>query len=166
MLVTDSTGNTIALESERADGTSYRPPPNSIGDREYFQKAVQTRKPYVSEVLLGRLRQNPIVTIAVPIVDNGADAVSAALRHNFDAVLMDVQMPGMDGLEATRAIRRAEAEKARHTCIIAMTAHAMKGDRERCLDAGMDSYLSKPIQANQLYQTLESILAGNPSLAE
>jgi two-component system, sensor histidine kinase and response regulator len=94
----------------------------------------------------------------VTIVDNGAEAVSMVTRHRYDAVLMDVQMPGMDGLEATAAIRKNEAASGRHTPIIAMTAYAMKGDRERCLEAGMDGYLSKPVQAKQLYQLLEEVV--------
>jgi signal transduction histidine kinase/DNA-binding response OmpR family regulator len=94
----------------------------------------------------------------VTIVDNGADAVRMVSRHRYDAVLMDVQMPGMDGLEATAAIRSSEAVSSSHTRIIAMTAYAMKGDRERCLEAGMDGYLSKPIQAKQLYQLLDEVV--------
>ena len=100
---------------------------------------------------------------SVTIVDNGLDAVNAVRKHNFDAVLMDVQMPGLDGLEATTAIRRIEAGTNRHTRIIAMTAHAMKGDRERCLEAGMDGYISKPVQSAQLYETLEGIIATEAS---
>jgi CheY-like chemotaxis protein len=94
----------------------------------------------------------------VTIVDNGADAVQMVSRHRYDAVLMDVQMPGMDGLEATAAIRRSEAGTSRRIRIIAMTAYAMKGDRERCLEAGMDGYLSKPVQAKQLYQVIEELV--------
>ena len=94
----------------------------------------------------------------VTIVDNGADAVQMVGRHRYDAVLMDVQMPGMDGLEATAAIRKSEAGTSRHIRIIAMTAYAMKGDRERCLDAGMDGYLSKPVQAKQLYKVIEELV--------
>jgi len=96
---------------------------------------------------------------AVTVVDNGNDAVSNALLHQFDAILMDIQMPGMDGLEATEAIRRSEAGTVRRTRIIAMTAYAMKGDRERCIEAGMDGYIAKPIQSTQLYQVLDEVLS-------
>jgi len=95
----------------------------------------------------------------VTVVDNGNDAVSNALLHQFDAILMDIQMPGMDGLEATEAIRRSEAGTVRRTRIIAMTAYAMKGDRERCIEAGMDGYIAKPIQSTQLYQVLDEVLS-------
>jgi two-component system, sensor histidine kinase and response regulator len=84
----------------------------------------------------------------------GTEALAAWQREQFDAILMDVQMPEMDGLEATARIRAAEEGTGRHVSIIAMTAHAMIGDRERCLQAGMDSYLAKPIDARLLSQTL------------
>lgn len=89
---------------------------------------------------------------------DGSQAL-AMLEHNrFDAILMDVQMPVMDGLEATRRIR--ELERWREIPIIAMTAHAMSGDQERCLAAGMDAYLSKPVNSNDLFRLLESYLGG------
>jgi PAS domain S-box-containing protein len=91
----------------------------------------------------------------VTVVGNGREAVDAVRRDVFDLVLMDVQMPEMDGFEATAAIRQGEQETGRRVRIIAMTAHAMIGDRERCLAAGMDGYLSKPIDQRTLYDLIE-----------
>jgi signal transduction histidine kinase/CheY-like chemotaxis protein len=92
----------------------------------------------------------------VTLVDNGEKAVEAATRESFDLALMDVQMPRMDGFEATAAIRAHERANGGHLRIVAMTAHALKGDAERCLAAGMDGYLSKPLNAPQLYATVEA----------
>jgi PAS domain S-box-containing protein len=88
---------------------------------------------------------------------NGREALAAMEAQTFDLILMDLQMPEMDGFEATAAIRRIQKETGRHVPILALTAHAMKGDRERCLAAGMDGYLSKPIQAQKLIQAVESL---------
>jgi PAS domain S-box-containing protein len=88
-------------------------------------------------------------------VGNGEEAVKAVEELSYDLVLMDVQMPEMDGLEATRVIRRKEEEHGGHLPIVAMTAHAMKGDRERCLLAGMDDYISKPIEPQELLAAIE-----------
>ncbi len=90
----------------------------------------------------------------VQVVNDGKAAVQRAQAEDFDMILMDVQMPEMDGLEATTAIRSAERITGRHVPIVAMTAHAMKGDREKCLSAGMDAYLSKPIRVEELKQAL------------
>lgn len=90
----------------------------------------------------------------VDIVENGVQAVEAASRVAYDAILMDCQMPEMDGYEATSEIRRIEGS-AKHTPIIAVTANAMEGDRENCLAAGMDSYLAKPLSMKKLRETLE-----------
>jgi two-component system, sensor histidine kinase and response regulator len=92
---------------------------------------------------------------AVQPVNNGKEALEALACERFDVVLMDVQMPEMDGLEATIAIRRMEQETNRHIPIIAMTAHAMKGDRELCLDSGMDDYLAKPVEPQTMRDVVE-----------
>jgi len=91
----------------------------------------------------------------VVVVGNGQEALAALKQQSFDLVLMDVQMPLMNGLEATRAIRESETLSATHTPIVALTAHAMKGDRERCLASGMDAYLSKPIQGAELLNIVQ-----------
>jgi PAS domain S-box-containing protein len=102
--------------------------------------------------LLGRHRHSVVVA------QNGQEAVAALEQQAFDLVLMDVQMPEMDGLQATAAIRAREQNSGGHIPIIAMTAHAMRGDREACLAAGMDAYVSKPIRAKLLLDTMESLV--------
>jgi CheY-like chemotaxis protein len=95
---------------------------------------------------------------AVTLAPTGLAAVEALRTQTFDLVFMDVQMPEMDGLDATREIRRTEASGTRMP-IIALTAHAMTGDRDRCLEAGMDGYLTKPIQTKALDETLQHYAA-------
>jgi signal transduction histidine kinase/ActR/RegA family two-component response regulator len=106
----------------------------------------------VNQQVITRLlsRHGHEITIAI----NGRDALQAMVRTSFDIVLMDVQMPEMTGLEAAAAIRRAEAGSGVHVPIIAMTAHAMKGDREKCLASGMDGYIAKPIRSAELFNAL------------
>ncbi|WP_442769947.1 ATP-binding protein [Zoogloea ramigera] len=100
----------------------------------------------------------------VTLAENGQLALDALAQARFAAVLMDMQMPVMDGLEATRRIRAREAAEARaRTPIIAMTANAMQGDRERCLAAGMDDYISKPINADELFRQLEGWAQARPA---
>jgi two-component system sensor histidine kinase/response regulator len=91
---------------------------------------------------------------AVDVADNGLHALDAVGRDGYDVILMDIQMPEMDGYETTREIRRREGDE-RHSVIIAMTAHVMKGDRERCLEAGMDDYLAKPINPDEVFGVIE-----------
>jgi CheY-like chemotaxis protein len=91
----------------------------------------------------------------VTVTNNGHEALAALDRDTFDIVLMDVQMPEMGGLEATAAIRSRERETGGHLRIVAMTAHAMADDRERCVAAGMDGYLSKPIDKRMLFAVVE-----------
>jgi two-component system sensor histidine kinase/response regulator len=93
------------------------------------------------------------------VAGDGQQAIEAIESAAYDVVLMDVQMPELDGFEATRAIREKEKQTGRHMPIIAMTAHAMKGDRERCLEAGMDAYIAKPVRAADLFNTMESVLS-------
>jgi CheY-like chemotaxis protein len=91
-------------------------------------------------------------------VGNGREALAALVSQPFDLVLMDVQMPQMDGLEAATAIRAREKISGGHVPIIAMTAHALKGDRELCLAAGMDEYIAKPIRAHALFDVIEAVV--------
>jgi CheY-like chemotaxis protein len=98
----------------------------------------------------------------VALVANGKDAVSAMEKRSYDLVLMDVQMPEMDGLEATRLLREREQGSGSHQAVVAMTALAMKGDRERCIAAGMDGYLSKPIRPQELDEVLDEYMAIEP----
>ncbi len=100
---------------------------------------------------------------AVMVVDTGKAAVAQLLHSDFDLVLMDVQMPEMDGFEATAAIRGHECTSGKHTRIVAVTAHAMAGDRERCLAAGMDDYLTKPVDLIDLRQVLARSQPAGPS---
>ncbi len=93
----------------------------------------------------------------VSIVNNGRLAVERAAQEPFDLILMDVQMPEMSGLEATAAIREAERHTGRHIPIVALTARAMAGDREQCLAAGMDAYVSKPVRAEELFSAIDAI---------
>jgi CheY-like chemotaxis protein len=113
---------------------------------------------------------------AVQIVNNGNEAVEEWARHRYDAIIMDLQMPEMDGFEATGRIRSQEGDpsltrqlpsgqtRQLHTPIVAMTAHAMKSDRDRCLEAGMDAYVSKPITRAALVAALEECGVGRQSV--
>ncbi len=95
----------------------------------------------------------------VVVVSNGAEAVAAMQKNGFDLILMDLQMPQMDGIAATQAIRALEPPHRPRVPILALTAHVLPGDQERCLAAGMDGYITKPIQARRLIETVEAFLA-------
>jgi signal transduction histidine kinase/CheY-like chemotaxis protein len=105
----------------------------------------------LASALLSRRGHDPV------IVSNGREAIETWQREAFDAIFMDVQMPVMDGFEATAAIRQAEQKTGTHIPIVAMTAHAMSGDRERCLDGGMDDYLTKPIAIKEVDRVLQQL---------
>ncbi len=102
----------------------------------------------LAQLLLERMGQT------ADVASNGVEAVEAAVRLPYDMILMDVLMPEMDGLEATRQIRQ-RLPRDRQPKIIAMTANALRGDRERCMEAGMDDYISKPIQLAELARVME-----------
>jgi CheY-like chemotaxis protein len=95
----------------------------------------------------------------VTIAATGRVAIDAVQRDRFNLIFMDVQMPEVDGFEATREIRKREASGQLRTPIVALTAHAMSGDRERCLDAGMDGYMTKPVNPKELDDVLKSFAA-------
>lgn len=121
--------------------------------------AVESRRILLAED--GAINQQVAVRLleerghSVVVVNNGRTAVEQVVAEPFDVVLMDVQMPDMDGLEATAAIRRAETQTGGHVPIVAMTAHAMQGDRDRFLAAGMDGYVAKPVRPHELYAAVE-----------
>ena len=96
---------------------------------------------------------------SVVVANNGREALDAWQSDHLDLILMDIQMPEMDGLEAATAIRAKESQADEHTPIIALTAHALTGDRARCIAAGMDEYIAKPIRAGQLFETIQRVVA-------
>jgi len=102
----------------------------------------------------------------VVMVGTGQDAVARSARETFDLILMDMRMPGMDGLEATRAIRERERPDGRHTPIVAMTANALESDRQLCLDAGMDAFLTKPLESARLQATIDGLAAAADAAVE
>jgi signal transduction histidine kinase/DNA-binding response OmpR family regulator len=137
-------------------------------EKPYLRSAAQMRRillvedNLVNQTLALRIleKQGHHVTLA----RNGVEAVEFTAAEKFDVVLMDVQMPEMDGIRATALIREREETTCKHVFILAMTAHAMAGDRERCLRAGMDGYLSKPIRIQELVEALAA-LNGGPHLS-
>ena len=106
------------------------------------------------------------VVVTARVVDDAQQAFEKAITNAYSAILMDVQMPELDGIEATRKIRNWESRQGQHIPIIAMTAHAMKGDRERCLEAGMDDYVSKPIESHILRNVLARWLETTPDQSD
>ncbi|MDP3219355.1 MAG: response regulator, partial [Deltaproteobacteria bacterium] len=139
------------------DKASAALPPGAI-DRLRTARALRvlvTEDNLVNQTVAGRVLER--LGHSVAMARNGRECVEVWLRGGVDAILMDVQMPEMDGIEATMIIRDAERERGTHTPIIALTAHAMTGDRDRCLAAGMDRYMSKPIQVEAVAAALDAL---------
>jgi two-component system, sensor histidine kinase and response regulator len=130
-------------------------PPESVGGRRGLRLLLAEDNAVNQRLAVSLLekRGHQVVVAA-----NGREALATLDGLPFDAVLMDVQMPEMDGFEATVAIRARDAAAGAHTPIIAMTAHALKGDRDRCLEAGMDAYVSKPLRPQALFEVLERLV--------
>ena len=141
---------------ERPKGISV---PQPSGEKSNPLKVLIAEDNAVNRLLARRLLEKH--GHAVRVVENGQEALAAIEQERPDLVLMDVQMPVMDGLEAIHAIRAKEQTSGLHLPIVALTAHAMKGDRERCLAAGADEYLAKPIRAAELFAALGRMRAGN-----
>jgi len=116
--------------------------------------------PYNQKLAIGLLNKHQH---HVTVANNGREAVAITELHDFDLILMDVQMPEMDGIEATQVIRERERETGAHVPIVAMTAQAMKGDKEHCLEAGMDAYLAKPVRSLELLGMIDAIIASQPA---
>ncbi len=145
-----------AMESDSADDSAERLRAGEFTDRLGALRVLLAEDSHVNQRLAVGLLEK--YGHHVVVANNGREAVAYQQSRPFDLILMDVQMPEVDGFEATRIIRASEKKTKRHVPIIAMTAHAMKGDRERCLDAGMDDYVAKPIRARQLFETIEDVL--------
>lgn len=154
----------------RAEDTNIRRPANSPPKLEpsalVTTHSLREGRKHLNVLLAEDNRVNQLVAVrllqkrghTVVLVETGKAALEAARNGSFDLILMDVQMPEMDGLEATGLIRESEKPTGKHTPIVAMTAHAMVGDRERCLAAGMDGYIAKPLSVKDLFETIEALV--------
>jgi signal transduction histidine kinase/DNA-binding response OmpR family regulator len=148
--------NTIAMSLGVPATTDAAPEPEQTADEMQPLNILLAEDNLVNQRLaVGLLKKHGH---SVTVANNGKEAVSALASDDFDVILMDVEMPEMDGYEATAVIRVEERQSGKHIPIIAMTAHAMKGDREHCLEAGMDDYIAKPIRIHRLVDKLESVL--------
>ncbi len=143
-----------SVHAEPLNAVGGAPPTQAIEPCVRSLRLLLTEDNLVNQKLAMRLLEKRGHSIVIAC--NGRDAIEALHQQHFDVVLMDVQMPEMDGLEATQVIRAHEQNSGGHVPIIAMTAHAMKGDRERCLNIGMDGYISKPLHPSELFEAVES----------
>ena len=149
----DSIMSTLGHSRERAN-TPAVPPVPSAGN---LRILVAEDNP-VNQLLAVRTLEKAGHSVAV--ANNGEEALGALGRETFDLILMDVHMPLMDGFQATARIRQQEQGTGRHMPIVAMTAHAIKGDRERCLEAGMDGYVAKPVRNSELFAAIADAVPG------
>ena len=132
-------------------GLASRPPHPQGANMDKLEKIFQMQDALNQRIGVALLKRGGF---QCEIANNGQEAIDTLARLPFDLILMDCQMPILDGYGATRAIRQREARSGEHIPIIAMTANAMEGDRERCLAAGMDDYITKPVVSEQLYTKL------------
>jgi CheY-like chemotaxis protein len=166
-------GGRIWVESQVGQGSSFhfmvrlRPDQRTVGDQKPTEETLK-KSVHSARVLLAEDNEiNQKVALEflqmrghhVRIANNGQEVLVALEAEQFDIILMDVQMPVMDGFKATAAIREKERDTGKHLPIIAMTGYAMKGDRQRCIDAGMDGYICKPIRSQELFEVVESFTA-------
>jgi two-component system sensor histidine kinase/response regulator len=132
--------------------------PRTVPDQEHTLSFLVAEDNQVNQRLIARMLQKRGHTVL--LVQNGREAFEALGKQSFDIVLMDGQMPEMDGFEATRRIRENEKASGTRVPIIALTALAMQGDRDRCIACGMDGYVSKPIKLEELFTVIEEVLPG------
>jgi PAS domain S-box-containing protein len=151
-----------SLQQSTPDASETSQIQSAVQNAESTRRVLVAEDNLVNQTLARRLLEKRGYTVTV--VGDGLAALAALSRERFDIVLMDVQMPGMDGFKATAEIRSQERSTGAHVPIVAMTAHAFKGDEERCLAAGMDSYVSKPIRQQELYATIEHLLGRNETI--
>jgi CheY-like chemotaxis protein len=166
-------GGRLTVESEEGQGSEFhfaiplklaRPSCSWTGnDRRQLPLAILLGEdhPASQQLVAAMLRQEGHT---VTVAGDGVEVLAALERQPYDVVLMDIQMPRMDGLQATSEIRSREIRTGCHIPIIALTAHAMTGDRQRCLDSGMDDYVAKPVRPEELRAALARFAAGNLTL--
>ncbi|MDE3171127.1 MAG: response regulator [Acidobacteriota bacterium] len=158
----DAIRRVLGKAASEGDGPSFLVTRHSLREARRRLKILIAEDNAVDRTLAVRLLEKRGYTVET--VETGRAVLQALERDSFDAILMDIQMPELDGLQATVAIRDHERITGIHVPIIAMTAYAMSGDRERCLAAGMDRYIPKPLNVQHLYQTIDEISASTPSL--